>query len=299
MSYIDQKSSLMYKLMLGVQFIFFLYLNPRLISILIGSEEIFAKIILIIFLFLLNIFWFFGIHYLFLIIFSSKKISKISFQKDDFADAPLVTVCYVTKNDFQENAVRSCNEQDYRNFHVYVLDDSTEPEIMKKIDSFAEKEEKVNVIRRKDKTGFKAGNLNNALSIVPSEYRFVAVVDADEIIPESFVKDLIGFFASDDKLAFVQATNLSNPFQKTNFAKDLSLVNDIHWKYMVPARNKYGFVMFYGHGGIIRRSALEEVDGFPEIVSEDIALSVLLREKVIMGSMIIMLSVMKIRPKTI
>jgi len=54
---------------------------------------------------------------------------------------------------------------------------------------------------------------------------------------------------------------------------------DIHWKWYQPLRNKYGFVMFLGHGALIRRSAWAVVGGFPEIVSEDLAFAIALRER--------------------
>jgi cellulose synthase/poly-beta-1,6-N-acetylglucosamine synthase-like glycosyltransferase len=53
---------------------------------------------------------------------------------------------------------------------------------------------------------------------------------------------------------------------------------NIHWKWYQPLRNRYGFVMFLGHGALLRRSCWEEVGGFPEIVSEDLAYAIALRE---------------------
>ncbi len=127
--------------------------------------------------------------------------------------------------------------------------------------------------------GFKAGNLNYALQNIPERYEYIAIIDSDEIIPEHFISDFISHFPPNPNLAFVQAVHRSYENQKTLFARDLSLINDIHWKYLVPVKNKYGFVMFHGHGAVFRRKHLKEVGGFPEIVSEDLAVSTLLREK--------------------
>ena len=44
-------------------------------------------------------------------------------------------------------------------------------------------------------------------------------------------------------------------------------------------RNRYGFVMFLGHGAILRRSCWQQVGGFPEVVSEDLAYAIAIREK--------------------
>ncbi|MBK6781199.1 MAG: hypothetical protein IPG75_16920 [Gemmatimonadetes bacterium] len=53
---------------------------------------------------------------------------------------------------------------------------------------------------------------------------------------------------------------------------------DIHWRWYHPLRNRYGFVMLLGHGAVVRREVWEEVGGFPEIVSEDLAFSLRARQ---------------------
>ena len=53
---------------------------------------------------------------------------------------------------------------------------------------------------------------------------------------------------------------------------------DIHWKWYQPLRNRFGFVMFLGHGALLRRSCWEQAGGFPELVSEDLAYALAIRE---------------------
>ncbi|TEU17518.1 MAG: hypothetical protein E3J21_08175, partial [Anaerolineales bacterium] len=54
---------------------------------------------------------------------------------------------------------------------------------------------------------------------------------------------------------------------------------DIHWRWYQPLRNKYGFVMLLGHGAVLRRECWEKIGGFPEIVSEDLAYAIRLRDE--------------------
>ena len=59
-----------------------------------------------------------------------------------------IAILYVTMNDFQIEAATSCVSQDYDDFRLFVLDDSTEKEIMAEVDRFKEQyEDKVTVIR--------------------------------------------------------------------------------------------------------------------------------------------------------
>jgi hypothetical protein len=60
---------------------------------------------------------------------------------------------------------------------------------------------------------------------------------------------------------------------------------DVHWKWYQPLRNRFGFVMFLGHGAILRRSCWQTVGGFPEVVSEDLAYAIAIREQGYYGTL--------------
>ncbi|MBU6374347.1 MAG: glycosyltransferase, partial [Alphaproteobacteria bacterium] len=194
------------------------------------------------------------------------------------ADAPAVAVLYTTCDDFVERSAESCVALDYPNFHVYLLDDSRSEAARARVDAFAARHlESVTVVRRADRRGFKAGNLNHALENVAAE-PFFAVVDADEILPPNFLTDLVPHLVRNDSCGFVQANHRSRPDSETRLAQDLGVGIDIHWKWYQPLRNRYGFVMFLGHGAVLRRASWEAVGGFPELVSEDLAFAIAIRE---------------------
>jgi cellulose synthase/poly-beta-1,6-N-acetylglucosamine synthase-like glycosyltransferase len=190
-----------------------------------------------------------------------------------------VAILYTTRNDFQIRAVLSCLNQSYPDFHVFILDDSTDKICKETIDSFQQAHPKATtVVRRSDRRGFKAGNLNNALRKHAVSFDYFAVVDADEVIPPDFLEKLIPYFSLDESIAFVQAHHEQNPDQPSKFAQDLAMGIDFHWDIYQPPRNRHGFVMFYGHGAVLRRDVWEKVGGFPEIVSEDLAFSTRIRQ---------------------
>lgn len=195
------------------------------------------------------------------------------------ATAPPVAILYTTYNDFVEASAESCVRQSYPNYKVYLLDDSTDAGYMQQVDQFAARfPHLVKVVRRQDRIAFKAGNMNNALRKVVQEEKYFAIADADEILPPDFLSKLVPIMESDPSCGFVQANHRSNPNQESRLAQSQGVGIDLHWKWYQPLRNRYGFVMFLGHGALLRRSVWESIGGFPDIVSEDLGFAIRARE---------------------
>ncbi|MFQ5544067.1 MAG: glycosyltransferase family 2 protein, partial [Nitrospiria bacterium] len=160
------------------------------------------------------------------------------------------------------------------------LDDSSDQGYRKQVDDFAALYPKrVRVVRRSDRQGFKAGNLNHALADAASQEEVFALADADEILPSDFLKKMVPHLLNDPSCGFVQANHRCNRQGASLLAKEMGDGIDIHWRWYQPLRNRYGFVMLLGHGAVLRRKCWEEVGGFPHLVSEDLAYAVRLREK--------------------
>jgi cellulose synthase/poly-beta-1,6-N-acetylglucosamine synthase-like glycosyltransferase len=195
-------------------------------------------------------------------------------------ELPPVALLYTTCNDFIEASAASCLIQDYPEFTLYLLDDSTDPEYRARVDHFAEGAGgRVQVVRRPDRRGFKAGNINHALASATAGEPIFALVDADEILPPDFLRRTVAHLMADRECGFVQANHRSNPEVTGSFPADLGVGIDIHWRWYQPVRNHFGFVMLLGHGAVIRRQCWEEVGGFPEVVSEDLAFALRIRER--------------------
>ena len=263
-----------------------LYFNPRILALLWGPENIFAKFSIIGFMLVLDLFWYYAFYHLVIIVFAYFKntsISKVLLkEKDILFRNPSVALLYTTYNDFQENAVLSCINQGYGNFQVFILDDSTEQVFKKRIDVFGAKyKDKIAVIRRKNRKGYKAGNINNALKQIKN-FEYFSISDADSILPKSYITGLLPYF-KDKQIAFVQSRQESNPEQKSTFAQHLGYQVSLHCDYYMKTKNKFGYVMFYGHGAMLRTDVYLEIGGFPEIATEDLAYSMLIREKGYLG----------------
>jgi cellulose synthase/poly-beta-1,6-N-acetylglucosamine synthase-like glycosyltransferase len=194
-----------------------------------------------------------------------------------YSCTPAVAILYPCMNDMKEKAIAACLAQDYPSYALYVLDDSSTHAERKRVNALKAKHgDRISIIRRETRKGFKAGNLNNALRILGDQYKYICVVDADELVPASFLREMVSIAEGDEQLGFVQAAH--RQYGETDYAKRTGDSIDLHWAYFLPARNVFGFVYSYGHGVLFRSQALTAVGGFPAIASEDIAISTKLRE---------------------
>lgn len=271
------RSPLMFLLIFTAWIAALIWFGPRLIESLGAAQGPVSLFALMYFVVFVCIAWLYGIYNLSVVFFAIVyRFHKPPAERMVIAKTP-VAVLYTTCNDFIESSALSCAKLDYPDFKVYILDDSTETKTQKRIDRFANRFDHVSVIRRTDRVGFKAGNLNHALQNVVKEPLFV-IADSDEILPRDFLNKLVPRINADPKCGFIQANHRC--VQKgTRLQRDMYRGVDVHWKWYQPLRNRYGFVMFLGHGALLRRRCWHEVDGFPEVVSEDLAYAIAIRER--------------------
>lgn len=274
----------MYLAILGVWLTSLLWFHPRLIQLLYMADTPAEWGALIFFILFIEFAWLYGIYNLVLIAFAwyyrlfhrKKELAVTAFPT---GKSPGVALLHTIYNDFKEEAALSCVQQDYENFRVYILDDSTDPTYQLMVDEFAGRfPEKVVVVRREDRKAFKAGNMNNGLANIATEEPYFAIADADEVLPPEFLTRLVPIMESDPQCGFIQANHRANPNTESKLAKAMAPGIDLHWKWYQPLRNRYGFVMFLGHGALIRRKCWEEIGGFPDIVSEDLGFAIRIRE---------------------
>lgn len=265
-----------------------IWFHPRLAGLLALTEGPLSWSAIAFFVVFVEIAWLYGFYNIWTVLFAyvDRWIDRRRRDREPeegairFAELPPVALLYTTYNDFVEASAASCVAQDYPDFTVYLLDDSTDPLFKKRVDLFAQRyPEKVRVVRRSDRRGFKAGNLNHALSGAASGEPLFALADSDEILPPDFLSRLAPRLLADPACGFIQANHRSNPDATGRLAEAMGIGIDIHWRWYQPLRNRFGFVMLLGHGALLRRRCWEEVGGFPELVSEDLAYAIRICEK--------------------
>ncbi|NUQ24635.1 MAG: glycosyltransferase [Saprospiraceae bacterium] len=261
-----------------------IWFQPRLLLLLDMAYNPASTLALWAFILFINFAWLYGIYNIGVVLFAI-YYNRFGKQKSVTPTAvlteyPPVAILYTTCNDFVEESVVSCVRQDYPNYTVYILDDSSDEAYKRQVDEFAARYSGlVQVIRRPDRKGFKAGNLNHGLSVAATQEPYFAIADADEILPTDFLSKLVAVMEADPSCGFAQANHRANPYSTSSLSKSLGVGIDIHWKWYQPLRNDYGFVMFLGHGALLRRKCWEETGGFPDIVSEDLGFAIHVREQ--------------------
>jgi cellulose synthase/poly-beta-1,6-N-acetylglucosamine synthase-like glycosyltransferase len=257
--------------------------GPRLLNTISFGQNFIQVFLLILFSIILIVFWFLASYFISVLFFYffSKPIKAPELDGD--INWPGVAILYPTCNDFQTEAALTCLNQDYPDFHLFLLDDSYDEEYCGKVTAFHNQyPEKTTILRRADRKGFKAGNLNHALNTTVIGFPFFAVVDADEKLPLDFLKRTLNHMRNPE-IAFVQANHLPNPKPETDFARDISPTILPFWQIHCKTRNKFGFVAFIGHGALIRHSSWKSINGFPEVITEDLAFSAELRKNGMQG----------------
>lgn len=183
---------------------------------------------------------------------------------------PHVVLVYCTRNDFNGSALKRSMHQQYPNYRTVILDDSDQESALREIDEFAAREG-IQVVRREDRTGFKAGNLNNFLR--HGEYDYFVILDSDEIIPEDFISRALDYFVADSSVGIVQANHVATR-NHTLFQRKFARGVDSHWPVYQSVKSRFGFMSLLGHGALISRQCYEASGGFPHVVAEDICFSI-------------------------
>ena len=159
---------------------------------------------------------------------------------------------------------------------IQVLDDSTDSTVALVNRVVADLQAEgcpVEVVRRPDRVGFKAGAL--AYGIKKDDSEFVAIFDADFVPRPDFLQRLVPRLMADEALGLVQArwTHLNRDASLLTRAQGIFL--DGHFSVEHAGRDAAGlFFNFNGTAGIWRRAAIEEAGGWrADTITEDLDLS--------------------------
>jgi cellulose synthase/poly-beta-1,6-N-acetylglucosamine synthase-like glycosyltransferase len=130
-------------------------------------------------------------------------------------------------------------------------------------------------IHRVDRTGYKAGALDEGLRVAKGE--LVAIFDADFSPPETFLRDLVPHFVGEEnaKVGMVQARWGHMNRDSSWLTRVQALMLDGHHLVENRARHAAGWLFnFSGTGGMWRKAAIEQSGGWQhDTLTEDLDLS--------------------------
>ncbi|MFH1200578.1 MAG: glycosyltransferase [Candidatus Micrarchaeota archaeon] len=183
----------------------------------------------------------------------------------------IVVASYNEEPAMVERTLKSLQKMDYPKDRLkfYLLDDSTDANAVARLQTSC-KRLGATMMHRSERKDFKAGALNAFLEVSDEEY--VALFDADErLVDAGFVKDLLPYFAADEKLALVQTIKKTAP--GSVFADAVDETYGFFSKFIQPIRSEDKMAMFQGSGGMLRAALVRKAGGFPASLTEDTAMS--------------------------
>ena len=160
---------------------------------------------------------------------------------------------------------------DYPDFEVLVIDNNTRDEaVWRPVQIHCEKlGARFKFFHVAPLSGFKAGALNYALERTDPQAEIIAAIDSDYQVEPNWLSDLIGAFEN-PKMAIVQSPqdyrdHDDNAFKSMCFAEYRGF-----FEIGMVTRNERNAIIQHGTMTLVRRTALEEVDGWGEwCITED------------------------------
>ncbi|MCC6872871.1 MAG: glycosyltransferase family 2 protein [Sandaracinaceae bacterium] len=235
--------------------------------------------VLVVYLLTLSILAVYGFHRGQLVYLYWKHRKRAPKPRTRFEELPLVTVQLPMFNEMYvaERLIESVAGLDYPKdkLEIQVLDDSTDEtqQIARaKVEELVERGFRATYVHRTDRSGFKAGALENGVREASGDY--LLVFDADFVPTPSLIKDLIHHF-TEPTVGMVQARwgHLNRDYSMLTRVQSLML--DGHFVVEHIARNRSGrFFNFNGTAGMWRKATIVDAGGWQhDTLTEDMDLS--------------------------
>jgi cellulose synthase/poly-beta-1,6-N-acetylglucosamine synthase-like glycosyltransferase len=159
---------------------------------------------------------------------------------------------------------------------IQVLDDSTDETralVRSVLERYREQGLDVTYIHRVDRTGYKAGALDNGLKVAKGD--LVAIFDADFLPQPDFLRAVVPHFMADPRVGMVQARWGHLNREHSMLTRTQALMLDGHHLVENRARAAAGWLFnFSGTGGMWRKEAIASAGGWQhDTLTEDLDLS--------------------------
>jgi cellulose synthase/poly-beta-1,6-N-acetylglucosamine synthase-like glycosyltransferase len=160
---------------------------------------------------------------------------------------------------------------DYPNLEIIVIDNNTtDRDLWGPVQDYCRERPRVKFVHEENLAGFKAGALNLVMrEHMDPDVEIVGVIDADYRVDPRFLKSMVGYFA-EPNVAFVQSPQDYRDWESNTYLKACYDAYNYFFVASMPFRHQRNSIIFAGTMGLLRRSVLEEIGGWPEwCITED------------------------------
>ncbi len=231
------------------------------------------------YLIVLSLLCVYGTHRLFLVLTFFRVRRSIPKPVQQFSDLPGVTVQLPMFNEryVAERIIQQACAIDYprERLQIQVLDDSTDDTrdiASQMVARMREGGVDIEYIHREDRSGYKAGALENGLKTAKGD--FVAIFDADFVPPPGILRETIHYF-TDPRMGMVQCRWEHLNRTDSLLTQAQAILLDGHFMIEHTARNRTGrYMSFNGTAGVWRKAAIADAGGWShDTLTEDLDLS--------------------------
>ncbi len=216
-----------------------------------------------------------------LLSFSNRRVMEKLKKNDPLTEKPLVSIAIPARNEehFIESCVSSLVNQTYENIEILILDDNSTDNTAREVQKLQEKDLRVRIIKGKPlKQGWRGKLYAMQQLYEESKGEYILFTDADTIHNPNSVEYGIGIIIN-EKASMVSGY----PKQKGNLLWVQTLVSAMLFNTVLymPLQLQHKmqlspFAMAIGQYLLIKRTVLEDIDGFtsiPDVICDDVMLA--------------------------
>jgi cellulose synthase (UDP-forming) len=174
-----------------------------------------------------------------------------------WAPVAVLIAAYNESEEVLEETISSALAMDYPRFHLYLLDDSTRAECREGSARLAARYG-ITLVSRTDRSGYKAGAINDLLPRLEEPY--IAVLDADQRPVHSWLQAVIPRLEADPRLAFVQVPQVYVNTEGLPVARTARYQQAVFFEYICEGKSESNAMYCCGSNVVLRREALLSIE---------------------------------------
>jgi cellulose synthase/poly-beta-1,6-N-acetylglucosamine synthase-like glycosyltransferase len=224
----------------------------------------FATMLLNVLLLLIEVFGFLFAFYLFYMISGAFRFryKSILFNQGEFSKNPFFSIIvpsHGTSFPILKKTLEGALKIDYKNYEIIVSDNGQDLNVTKQLKEYCGKSH-IQFHHKRDRRGFKAGNINAVLDKTKGEY--IVILDSDHVAVPTLLTEFSKVL-SNKNIGYIQAKvayrNTQRLYQAAN-----SILYSQFYEVFEAAKDQRGVVLFNGTTGCFRKDVLVKVGGFSE-----------------------------------